>query len=97
MLGASSPDVCFSVVEDHGGPDQFKPLAPAPVLPEARALEAKHAVGIALKKCQLQMYTAVCCYCGTAAELYEGLKGQNAVRWCFYSCHKHKSEPLHQN
>ncbi len=38
-----SPDEDTSVVEDHGGPEpyQFKPLAPALVMPEAGALGAE--------------------------------------------------------
>ncbi len=37
------PEAGNSVVEDHGGPEPFlfKPLAPAPALPEAGALGAE--------------------------------------------------------
>ena len=47
-----SPILDISVVEDHSGPelDQCHLFAPAPVIPEARAVRAKHVVRIAHEK-----------------------------------------------
>ena len=45
-----SPERDISMLEDRGGlkPDQFEPLAPTRVMPEAEAYGAEHAVRIAL-------------------------------------------------
>ena len=81
-----SPEADISMLEDHDGPEPylFEPLAPALVMPEARALEAQSVVRIALlwKMTISIVHSSVLLLrelwsSTTTAETHKGLKGNN--------------------